>query len=77
MFFKIGVLKNFATLLKQTPTQVVSCEYCEIFKNTIFYRTPPVAASVGIASYLGITLLKDTENKKFCCCLLSLFEFEL
>ena len=22
-----------------------SCEYCEIFKNTFFYRTPPVAAS--------------------------------
>ena len=23
-----------------------SCEFCEIFKNTFFYRTPPVAASV-------------------------------
>ena len=22
-----------------------SCEICEIFKNTYFYRTPPVAAS--------------------------------
>ena len=29
---------------KETPTQVFSCEYCEIFKNTFFYRTPPVAA---------------------------------
>ena len=28
-----------------TPTQVLSCKYCEIFKNTHFYRTPPVAAS--------------------------------
>ena len=26
--------------------QVFSCEFCEIFKNTFFYRTPPVAASV-------------------------------
>ena len=26
-------------------TQMLSCEICEIFKNTIFYRTPPVAAS--------------------------------
>ena len=26
-------------------TQTLSCEICEIFKNTIFYRTPPVAAS--------------------------------
>ena len=28
------------------PTQVFSCEYCEIFKNSLFYRTPLVAASV-------------------------------
>ena len=26
--------------------QVFSCEYREIFKNTFFYRTPQVAASV-------------------------------
>ena len=24
---------------KKTPTQVLSCEFCEIFKNTFFYRT--------------------------------------
>ena len=30
---------------KQILAQVFSCEFCEIFKNTIFYRTPPVAAS--------------------------------
>ena len=24
--------------------QVFSCEYCQIFKNSFFYRTPPVAA---------------------------------
>ena len=30
MFFKIGVL---------------SCEYCEIFINSFFYRTPLVTAS--------------------------------
>ena len=34
MFFKIGALKNF-----------VSSEFCEIFKNTLFYWTPPVAVS--------------------------------
>ena len=43
MFYKIGVLKNFAeftwkqlrsvTLIKKTPVQVLSCEFCEIFKN--------------------------------------------
>ena len=26
----------------QAPIQVFSCEICEIFKNTFFYRTPPV-----------------------------------
>ena len=31
--------------LKETPTQVLSCEICEIFKNTFFNITPPVAAS--------------------------------
>ena len=25
---------------------VFSCEYCEIFKNSLFHRTPPVATSV-------------------------------
>ena len=32
-------------LKKETPTYVFSCEFCEIFKNTFFYRTPPVDAS--------------------------------
>ena len=32
-----------ATLL----TQVFSCEFCEISKNTFSYRTSPVAASVS------------------------------
>ena len=31
---------------KETPAQVISCEFCEISKNTFSYRTPPVAASV-------------------------------
>ena len=34
-----------ATLFKKTPTQVFSREICESFKNIIFLRTPPVAAS--------------------------------
>ena len=39
---RVDVLKNFAIFTgkhlqlyqKDTPTQVFSCEYCEIFKNT-------------------------------------------
>ena len=33
---------------KETLAQVFSCEFCEIFKNTFFRRTPLVAASVTI-----------------------------
>ena len=28
-------------LKKESLAQVFSCEFCEIFKNTFFYRTPP------------------------------------
>ena len=31
---------------KESLAQVFSCEFCEISKNILFYRTPPVAASV-------------------------------
>ena len=35
-----------ATLLKRVfKTRVFYCEYCEIFKNSFFYRTPLMAAS--------------------------------
>ena len=64
MFFKIGVLKNFAiftgkhlrgslfliTLQAWKPAALlkidynpVSCEYCQIFNNSFFRRTPLVA----------------------------------
>ena len=33
-------------LQKETPTQVFSCEFCQISKNTFFHRIPLVAASV-------------------------------
>ena len=35
-----------ATLLKKRLTQLPSCEFCEIFKNTFRYGKPPVVASV-------------------------------
>ena len=31
---------------KEPLAQVFSCEFCEMSKNTLFYRTPLVAASV-------------------------------
>ena len=30
---------------KETSNTVFACEFCEIFKSTLFFRTPPVAAS--------------------------------
>ena len=36
MFFKMGVLKNFAKHLCWSLIQVFSCEICEIFKITYF-----------------------------------------
>ena len=35
------------TLLKRTLAQLFYCEFCEIFKNTFFNRTPWVAASAN------------------------------
>ena len=42
---KVGGLQICNFIQKETATQVFSCEYYEIFKNTLFYRTPPMAAS--------------------------------
>ena len=33
VFVKTGLLQNYLT---ETPTQVFSCEICEIFKDTYF-----------------------------------------
>ena len=38
-----------------------SCEYCEIFKNSFFYRTPLVAISVN---YSAQKMIEENENKK-------------
>ena len=65
MFFKLGVLKNFADFAgiicfgvsfgiyqKETPTQVFSCQTSEISKNTFSYRIPLMAASEGFIPYI-------------------------
>ena len=49
VFCKKGVLRNVAKacnfIKKESLAQVFSCEFCEIFENPFFYRTPHVAAS--------------------------------
>ena len=60
VFYKKSVLRNFAKftgkhlcqspdaynfIKRETLAQVLSCEFCEISKDTFSCRTPPVAAS--------------------------------
>ena len=45
VFCKEGILKISPKNEKETLAQMFSCEFCEIFQNTFFHRTPPVAAS--------------------------------
>ena len=70
VFLKKDVLRNFAkftgkhlcqslrpaNLLKKRLAQVFSCEFYEISKNTVLYRTPPAAASVDAWLGSGIHL---------------------
>ena len=49
--------------LKGTPTQVFSCEICEIFKSTLFYRTSPVAASEGFR-FPACNFIKKRDSRE-------------
>ena len=50
-----------ATLLrKKNLAQVFSCEFCEIYKKTFYYRTPLVAAS-GVL--INFAILEPFSNK--------------
>ena len=45
---KIRLGTGFCNFIKkETLAQMFSFEFCETSKNTFFYRTPPVAPSVG------------------------------
>ena len=41
-----------------------SCEYCETFKNSFFYRTPPVAAFVALRDTNWLFLLYCFVTRK-------------
>ena len=55
MFFKIGLLITISAGL-----QVLSCEYCEIFKSSFFYKTTPVAAS-------AVLFYMFSKRRCICC----------
>ena len=90
MFFKIGVLEDFAIFtgkhlclqvsFKETPTQVFSCEYCEIFKKSFFHRTPLVVASENLGYDFNCKFIPETAiespSKHFPLCFLQSFVSE-
>ena len=45
-FNKVAGLRPTTLLKQETLTQALSCEFCESFENTFFYRKSLVAASV-------------------------------
>ena len=49
---------------KETLTQVFSCEFCEISKNTLSYRTPLVAVSVKKRLLLHMSSDSKIQNGK-------------
>ena len=49
-----------------TLAQVFYCEFCEISKNTLFHRTPPVAASVKRIQYQVLSLDLKINESQFC-----------
>ena len=55
---------------EKSPTQVFSCEVCEIFKNSCSYRTPPMTASAPpkVASnnfFFSTHRLMDKKSNSF------------
>ena len=53
---------------KEDPTQVSSCEFCKIFKNTSSYRKPPMAGSTSPRTWIFARrkqTLTNIPNKRF------------
>ena len=65
LYWSLFLIKLQAcNFVKKTPTQVFSCPYCEIFRTSFFYRTPPVAAS-DISRYeTSIVQLRKQRKKE-------------
>ena len=48
-----SLLEVWHFIKKETLAEVFSCEFCETIKNTYFYRTPLVAASLTNFPYMS------------------------
>ena len=69
-FNKLAGLRPETFFKKESLAQVFSCEFCEISKNTFFYRIPPAVASVyyneNIMTPLQVFPLKFFEHIQKC-----------
>ena len=52
--------------LKVTPMKVFYCDYCKIFKNSFFHRTPPLPASVTCERRSYFKIWHDYFYLKIC-----------
>ena len=53
---------------KEALTQVFSYEFCKIFKNIFFYRTPPVAASVHCCLWISHSVFCSVSHRRSFYC---------
>ena len=65
VFFNILQAWRPATLLKETPTQVLSCEYCKLFKSTYFEEHLRTGAPEFMKIYSITVLLHDKNSITF------------
>ena len=62
LFDKVSGLKTCNFTKKRLQRRCFFCEHCEIFTNSFFYRTPPVAASEFFRSHF----LQSTSSGCLC-----------
>ena len=51
---------------KESVAQVLSCEFCEISKNTFFYRAHSVVASVSLCDIMKLNFCDIKISSTFC-----------
>ena len=66
-------LQDCRFIKKETVAQVFSFEYCEIFKNILFYRAPPVTVPMTNIQQLCVSI--DYCALSFIECKLTLINF--
>ena len=59
----VGVLFSKNRLIKKNPTQVFSCEFCKIFKNT-YFEEPLTANGFLLICFIKITHLPQRYQKR-------------